>query len=58
LKAELYKLLLTEVDGKQMVVIVHELLHLKVPNHGKLFKSLLNSHCTDWRKFGSRNLYK
>src|SRR3990172_8939862 len=25
-------------------VIVHELLHLLVPNHGKLFKSLLNAH--------------
>ena len=25
-------------------VIVHELLHLKVPNHGKLFKALLRSH--------------
>lgn len=25
-------------------VIVHELLHLKVPNHGKLFKSLLRAH--------------
>ena len=24
--------------------IVHELLHLKVPNHGKLFRSLLRSH--------------
>ncbi len=24
--------------------IVHELLHLKVPNHGKLFKSLLRAH--------------
>ncbi|GMR10551.1 MAG: hypothetical protein BMS9Abin28_1372 [Anaerolineae bacterium] len=24
--------------------IVHELLHLKVPNHGKLFRSLLHSH--------------
>ena len=24
--------------------IVHELLHLKVPNHGPLFKSLLRSH--------------
>ena len=27
-----------EVRGK---VIVHELLHLKYPNHGKMFKSLL-----------------
>lgn len=25
-------------------VIVHELLHLKVPNHGRLFKSLLKAH--------------
>jgi predicted metal-dependent hydrolase len=26
--------------------IVHELLHLKVPNHGKLFRSLLRSYLT------------
>ena len=25
-------------------VIVHELLHLKVPNHGQLFRSLLRTH--------------
>jgi predicted metal-dependent hydrolase len=25
-------------------VIVHELLHLKVPNHGKVFKALLRAH--------------
>jgi predicted metal-dependent hydrolase len=25
-------------------VIVHELLHLKVPNHGKLFKALLRAY--------------
>lgn len=25
-------------------VIVHELLHLKVPNHGKLFKALLKTY--------------
>jgi predicted metal-dependent hydrolase len=25
-------------------VIVHELLHLKIPNHGKLFRALLRSH--------------
>ena len=25
-------------------VIVHELLHLKVPNHGKLFRSLPRAH--------------
>jgi predicted metal-dependent hydrolase len=25
-------------------IIVHELLHLKVPNHGKLFKALMKSY--------------
>jgi predicted metal-dependent hydrolase len=28
----------------QEFVIVHELLHLKIPNHGKLFKSLLKAY--------------
>jgi len=27
-------------------IIVHELLHLKVPNHGKLFKALLKAYMT------------
>ncbi len=34
-------------------VIVEELLHLKVPNHGKLFKSLLRAYLNDdmqWRR--------
>jgi len=26
------------------LVIVHELLHLKVPNHGRLFRALLRAH--------------
>jgi predicted metal-dependent hydrolase len=30
-------------------VMVHELLHLKIPNHGKLFKSLLTAHLPDWK---------
>ena len=29
-------------------VIVHELLHMKVPNHGKLFKSLMYVFLPDW----------
>ena len=29
-------------------VIVHELLHLKVPNHGKLFKSLLRAYLPNY----------
>jgi predicted metal-dependent hydrolase len=28
-------------------VIVHELLHLKVPNHGKIFKALLRAYLAD-----------
>jgi predicted metal-dependent hydrolase len=32
------------------VVIVHELLHLRIQNHGKLFKSLLNSFVPGWEK--------
>jgi predicted metal-dependent hydrolase len=30
-------------------VIVHELLHLKIPNHGKLFKSLLRAYLPVWK---------
>ncbi len=29
-------------------VIVHELLHFEVPNHGKLWKSLMRAHVGDW----------
>jgi predicted metal-dependent hydrolase len=37
----------------QEFVIVHELLHLKIPNHGKLFKSLLKAYLPQ-RCCGSR----
>jgi hypothetical protein len=30
-------------------VIAHELLHLKVPNHGRLFKALMTAHVPKWR---------
>jgi predicted metal-dependent hydrolase len=29
-------------------VIVHELLHFSVPNHGKLWKMLMRVHLGDW----------
>ncbi|MDZ7751852.1 MAG: M48 family metallopeptidase [Gammaproteobacteria bacterium] len=29
-------------------IIVHELLHFNVPNHGKLWKSLMRAHVGDW----------
>ena len=36
--------LLKEAPSFQDFVIVHELLHLAVPNHGALFKSLLDAY--------------
>lgn len=33
----------------QDFVIAHELLHLKVPNHGRLFKALMTIHVPNWR---------
>jgi predicted metal-dependent hydrolase len=38
-----------ESEGFQDFVIVHELLHLKVPNHGRLFKALMSAHVPKWR---------
>ena len=40
-----------EHSGFQDFVIVHELLHLKVPNHGRLFKALMTAHVPEWRDF-------
>ena len=36
--------LLKEPASFRREVIVHELLHLKVPNHGKVFRSLLRAY--------------
>jgi predicted metal-dependent hydrolase len=36
-------------ENFQNFVIAHELLHLKVPNHGRLFKALMTAHVPDWR---------
>jgi len=35
-------------------VIVHELLHLHVPNHGRLWKSLMRAHLGDFEEFHLR----
>jgi len=34
----------------QDYVIVHELLHSRVPNHGKLWKSLMHAHLGDYER--------
>ncbi len=31
-------------------VIVHELLHFRAPNHGKLWKSLMRAHLGDYER--------
>lgn len=35
-------------------VIVHELLHFSVPNHGKLWKVLMRAHLGEWEKIERR----
>jgi predicted metal-dependent hydrolase len=35
-------------------VIVHELLHFHVPNHGKLWKSLMRAYLGDYKKLERR----
>ena len=35
----------------QDYVIVHELLHFHVPNHGKLWKSLMRAHLGEYERF-------
>jgi predicted metal-dependent hydrolase len=35
-------------------VIVHELLHFYVPNHGKLWKSLMRAHLGDYERAESK----
>ena len=39
--------LLGETCWFRREVIVHELLHLKIPNHGKVFKALLKAHLAE-----------
>lgn len=40
--------LLTLPTDLQDYVIVHELLHIQVPNHGRLWKSLMRAHLGDY----------
>lgn len=42
--------LIDQDQGFQDYVIVHELLHLRISNHGKLFKSLMTMYVPDWKE--------
>jgi hypothetical protein len=46
---------LTQPAAFQEYVIVHELLHLKVANHGKLFKTLLRAYIPDFENIRPRH---
>ena len=35
-------------------MIVHELLHLSVPNHGRIWKALMRAHLGDWEASAER----
>lgn len=39
-----------EKPGFQDFVIVHELLHLRVPKHGRVFRALMTAYVPGWRK--------
>ena len=43
--------LIEQEPGFQDFVIAHELLHLRIPTHGRLFKALMTAHVPGWRQF-------
>ena len=49
--------LLAQPRGFQTYVVVHELLHLRVPNHGQLFKTYLSAFVPGWRRQASSAKY-
>lgn len=46
--------LVDEKAGFQDFVIVHELLHLRVPKHGRLFRALMTAYVPGWRKHDAK----
>lgn len=46
--------LLSKSRDLQDYVIVHELLHVSVPNHGKLWKSLMRAYLGDYEALEAR----
>ena len=50
--------LVEQEAGFQDFVIVHELLHLSVPSHGRLFRALLTAHIPAWRQFEAERRWR
>lgn len=46
--------LIEQDEQFQDYVIVHELLHLRFPTHGRVFKAFLTAHVPAWREMESR----
>ena len=46
--------LLDQDSRFQDYVLVHELLHLRYPRHGRLFAAVLAAHVPEWREFEQR----
>ena len=48
---------LAEMDPRfQDFVIAHELLHLRVPTHGKMFKALMGAYVPGWRRLDAQRV--
>lgn len=48
--------LLEQDEQFQNYVIVHELLHLRFPTHGRVFKAFLTAHVPGWREMEPRRV--
>ena len=45
-------------SGFQDYVIVHELLHLRVRNHSRLFRALMTAYVPGWRKLSEQSRHR
>jgi predicted metal-dependent hydrolase len=48
--------LVDQDESFQDFVIVHELLHLRIPTHGRLFKALMSAHAPGWQRMDEERM--